>query len=98
MSFPIINHDFPKFLLVYQRETNIHVLWKYPYGIIYEIDMYLGKLQYFTNLKCSAIKGDNSPYQPSSTVRSLVEVVIKFTQMYMYTWIMNRSDQWDAGP
>ena len=44
------------------------------------------KLTYFTNLKCSAIKGDNSPDQSSSMVRSLVEVVI----IYPDLWIRNR--------
>ena len=40
-----------------------------------------GKLTYFTSLKCSAIKGDNSPDQSSSMVRSLVEVVIIYPDL-----------------
>ena len=45
---------------------------------------HLGKLEYFTNLNLAAIKGDDSP-NPFTIIygfRSLVEVVMKFTQIH----------------
>ena len=45
--------------------------------------IHLGKLDFFTNLDCWAIKGDDFPYQPSFMVRSIREVVIKFTQIHI---------------
>ena len=46
--------------------------------------MHLGKLEYFTNLNSSAIKGHDFP-NPFTIIygfRDTSEVVMKFTQMY----------------
>ena len=40
------------------------------------------KLEQFTNLNSSAIKGDDIPYSSSFSVREDSEVVIKFTETY----------------
>ena len=51
---------------------------------------YLGKLQYFTNLNSSAIKGDDSPInKPSSMGFGRNEVVIFYPDEWDIEWDMN---------
>ena len=46
--------------------------------------IYLGKLSYFTNLNCWAIKGDHFPQSNYEiVVRENSEAVMKFTQIYV---------------